>query len=185
VTGFRETLEGDARLVRRLAGLTGHYRAEAKKTLAVGGERVRNTAIAGIKGPPKTGRLYTHRFPYVFGQENPPASHARAPHRASAQGEYPAADTGNLMGSIHAEVEDLSGVDFAAAQLSFDFGDALAAGQRLAAVIAADAAYAAPLEYKPPEKGGRPFLRRSLTDSADAISDLFHALKRFDPSGIA
>jgi phage gpG-like protein len=50
------------------------------------------TARAGIRKPPKTGRVYT-----INGRT----------HRASAQGQYPANFTGDLQKSVHFEENDL------------------------------------------------------------------------------
>ncbi|MBI1188315.1 MAG: hypothetical protein GC206_13455 [Alphaproteobacteria bacterium] len=91
---------------------------------------------------------------------------ARTPHQASAPGEYPAADTGNLARSIYAaermEVED--SIDEHAPETSKGLGEG-----NISAWIEAEAEYAAPLEYKEPERGGRPFLRRALSETAEAI----------------
>lgn len=171
----------DARLIRRLKALPLALRAEARGKLERAGEKVRNRMVEGIKNGPKTGRLYTHRFPYVFGQENPPASHRRPPHRASAQDEYPAADTGNLMRSIHLEIEGAPEID-GAAQLALDLGEFWEG--RLAAAIGVAADYAAPLEFKPPEKGGRPFARRALAESEDDVAAEFATWRGFDPGSV-
>lgn len=129
----------------------------AKQSAAI----VTNAAKEGIRRGPKTGRVYTARFPYVFGNEaRAPASAMLAkPHQASAQGEYPAANTGNLMRSVHDT-------------------DAVVENDRATSTVRAEAAYAAALEFKPEEKGGRPFLRRATFESQSAILDLVERMVR-------
>lgn len=68
-------------------------------------------------------------------------------HRASAPDEYPAADTGILASSIHHRVDPL----------------------KLEGVVEASAKYALPLELKPPERGGRPFLSRAYEENVGKV----------------
>lgn len=135
--------------------------------LVKGADAVRNRAIEGINSPPKTGRVYTHRF-WTDDQGRVRRGEARTPHQASAPGEYPAADTGNLARSIYAaeRIDVESSIDEAAAETQKGVGDG-----NISAWIEADAEYAAPLEYKEPERGGRPFLRRALSELAEQIHE--------------
>lgn len=146
---LRETFEKNADQARR----------PLFEGLREGAHLVVRTAKDGIRKGPKTGRVYTHRFPSVFvGGPRRAQDRRGQPHRASAPREYPAADTGNLMRSIHDEHEKPV--------------DAAEAGDGFTIEVAAEAEYAVPLELKPPEKGGRPFLRRALWESRGAIVTL-------------
>lgn len=121
------------------------------------GESVANRAIEGINNGPKTGRIYTHRFyTDAQGRVRPLPNVTRPPHQASAQGEYPAADTGILAGSIFYDQEE--DVRFSAESLD-----------EIISNVFAEAEYAAPLEFKPEGRGGRPFLRRAAGELADQI----------------
>lgn len=102
----------------------GVRKAIMRGLLTVAGE-VRNDAIDSIMDGEKTGRIYTRR-----GVE----------HQASAPGEPPASDIGNLANSITLEPE-------------------LA---RLAVVVRAGADYAAALEYGTQKMEPRPFMRPAL-----------------------
>lgn len=173
--GFRVSLQGEAELIAKLSRLEGIAHQGALKAVRESVERVRTRAVEGIANGPKTGAVYTQlfatsQFGGVF------AYGSRPPHQASAPGEYPAADTGNLMRSIWAEVEEglaLALADAGEAVLTID--EHIGASSQIHGTIGADADYAAPLEYKPPERGGRPFLRRALAESGAEIHDLFLA----------
>lgn len=177
--GFRISLEGDERLVAKLAEIGPLARSLALDATRQGVELVKNRMIEGIADPAKTGRLYTQRFAtssnggvFAYG--------SRPPHRASARGEYPASDTGNLIRSIWAEVEDdLAGLDLdpTDVQLSLGLDDMIAATNTINGMIGADAEYAAPLEFKPPERGGRPFAGRALAESRDDIFAIFLGMR--------
>lgn len=173
--GFRVSLEGDADLIAKLSRLEGIAYQGALKATREAVERVRTRAVEGIANGPKTGRVYTQRVAtgpnggiFFYG--------SRPPHQASAPGEYPAADTGNLMRSIFAEVEE--GLAIAAGNAGeavLNLNDAVEASGQIQGTVGADADYAAPLEYKPDDRGGRPFLRRALAETRDEIHDLFIA----------
>jgi len=64
---------------------------------------VRKTVVEGIQGPPKTGRTYTRRT---------------VTHKASAPGEYPATDTGNLVSKISMIVQPFLGEVTSSAEYS-------------------------------------------------------------------
>jgi hypothetical protein len=154
--GFRINVLGIDHLRETFEKNADRARQPLFEGLREGAHLVVRTAKDGIRKGPKTGRVYTHRFPSVFaGGARRPQDRRGRPHQASAPGEYPAADTGNLMRSIHDEHEKPA--------------EAAEAGDAYVIEVAADAEYAAPLELKPPEKGGRPFLRRALWESEDAI----------------
>jgi hypothetical protein len=178
--GIRIELDGDERLIAKLRELNGLARSLALDATRQSVDVVKNRMIEGIASPPKMGRIYRGRFPYVFGQEFIPPEYRRPPHQASAEGEYPASDTGNLIRSIWAEVEDeLAGLaaDSLDTQLSFNLNDLVAAENTINGLIGADAEYAAPLEYKPPERGGRPFATRALSESRDDIYAIFLGMR--------
>jgi len=173
--GIHISLDGDAALIAKLAALPGLARGLAVDCTEQSVEAVKNRMIDGISSPPKTGRVYTTYFATsAFGGVFPWGS--RPAHQASAQGEYPASDTGNLIRSIWAEVEQgLSGLasDDLDTQLSFNLNELMDDAGRIRGVIGVDADYAAPLEYKPPERGGRPFATRALAESRDQIYAIF------------
>lgn len=149
---LRIDLEGDERLIRQLLRLQGLARREARGALNQALGLVRDRAIEGLNTGPKTGRVYKR---------------GGRVHRASARGEYPASDTGNLARSISTELDQ-----------SFEAGAELDAGEgALVGQVLADAQYAAPLEYKPQGSGGRPFLRRAMDESRDAIQGIFRSLR--------
>lgn len=172
MAGMRITLEGADGLIAKLAALDDVAHQRGKRATQRSTDVVVERIKEGITSPPKTGRIYTQRFAtsrhggvFAYG--------SRTPHQASAAGEYPASDTGTLLGSIWGEVEDR----LAALDLHGDFNLSLdsmiEAGDKISGVMGADAEYAAPLEYKPPGRGGRPFMRRGLTESGDDIKDIF------------
>jgi len=91
------------------------------------GKLLKKVTQDGIKKGPKTGRWYASR------RKN------GGRHRASATGEYPANDTGELRRSIGFKVEGT---------------------RRL--IFGADTDYALPLHDKHPKGGGRPFLTKTV-----------------------
>lgn len=175
--GFRISLENDERLIAKLANLTAIAQREALARTADAVEVVRSRAVEGIAKGPKTGRIYTQRVArgpnggiFFYG--------SRPPHQASAPSEYPAADTGTLMGSIWADVE--AGMDRALGEAGgavLSLNALVDAEMRISGLVGADAEYAAPLEYKPTERGGRPFLRRSLAESQADIHRIFLGMR--------
>lgn len=107
---------------------------EARRLLRLGlwgaAQIIRRAIVDGIRKGPKSGRIYKRGKGIV--------------HRASAEGEYPAADTGKLMKSVQQVRVNDHTVD-----------------------VESDAAYAMPLEYKPPERGGRPFISRGFAEKVE------------------
>jgi hypothetical protein len=69
-------------------------------------------------------------------------------HIASRAGEYPATDLGTLQQSLGAEKD-------------FD-----------AVYITSSAKYAVQLEFRPPQRGGRPFITRGIIERQDRIGDV-------------
>lgn len=146
----RVEFEGFDALISEFRGAGSRAREPLFGAMRDGAPRIVNRAKRGIAKGPKTGKIYTQRFAtsksgHVF------AYGSRPPHQASAPGEYPAADTGRLMGSIH----DPQEVFVSATQVAID--------------IDVNAEYAAPLEFKPAERGGRPFMGRAADEEAPAI----------------
>lgn len=141
-------IEGAAEAARQLGNTGERARVALVKGLFASAMIVRNAAVKGIAKGPKTGRVYTR---------------GKVMHRASASGEYPAGDTGNLARSIHHMVDPI----------------------KLEGRVEASAKYAVPLEYKAPSRGGRPFLGRAYTENVERIqltiqAALFEALAAAD-----
>ncbi len=100
--------------------------------LVRGTEAVRDDAVSRINNPPKTGRIYHRRG---------------VAHQASAPGESPAADLGNLARNVQ------TSVDPAALTGNVNFGSKYAAG----------------LEFGTPKIAPRPFARPALAAKRDEI----------------
>ena len=109
-----------------LEGLAGVVREQAAQVVRKTAEEIATEARASMRGP-KSGRLY-------------------GGHRASAPGEAPAIQTGELVTSVQAEM----------------------IGEQ-EAVVGADTEYAAMLEYGTTEMAARPF----LTPAAEKARPLF------------
>lgn len=133
---MRVRIEGFDALERDLTARSQAARDAVFKGVRNGGQAIENRAKVGIAKGPKTGKLYYRG--------------RKKPHQASAPGQYPAADTGNLMRSIRHYV-------------------ARETDTALTVILQAAAKYAKPLEYKPPERGGRPFLRRAAQEERASI----------------
>lgn len=110
-----------SRLERRLRALPGRYRDEIGREIAVSLVELDAHAKTSIQGGGRSGRLYRRRS---------------IVHQASAPGEYPKTDTGQLVASLFFRM--------ASDKLSGFFGSMLG--------------YARHLELKAAEKGGRPWL---------------------------
>lgn len=109
-------------------------RAAAKRGLVASGLLVQNEMKRRILKGPKTGKEYRRRS---------------ITHRASADGEAPANDTGTLVRSIASSVPD----------------------ERLAIEVSAGADYARHLEFGTRHMGSRPFMRVSADAMREKISD--------------
>lgn len=126
-------VEGAEDVARQIGQRGADARVALVKGLFAAAMIVRNAAVKGIQKGPKSGKVYRRKS---------------VKHRASAPGEFPASDTGNLARSIHHLVDP-----------------ALLEGR-----VEASAKYAIPLEYKPPERGGRPFLTRAYDENVEAMT---------------
>lgn len=109
-------------------------RKAAMRGIIRGTEEIRNEAISLILNTPKTGRVYRHR-----GVE----------HQASAPGEAPASDTGDLVNSI---------------ETRYDFN-------KLSGVVVATSKHAPPLEYGTRNMEPRPFMRPALANKRQMAVD--------------
>jgi HK97 gp10 family phage protein len=101
-------------------------------------EVVREEAIRLIKEGPKTGRLYRRRS---------------VTHQASAPGEPPASDTGNLVRGITVEIDS----------------------QKLTARVASTAEYASALEFGTPKMEPRPYMRVALENKRKEVAEILQA----------
>lgn len=101
---------------------------------------------AKVLEPPKTGRLYKRAKTVV--------------HQASAPGEAPASDTGNLVGNITQDVDESA----------------------LEARISAQTPYAAALEFGTKKMEPRPFMRPALVESEkDVVDAVRDAIRKVRP----
>lgn len=169
--GFNLTIEGIDETIEELERNLG----EPAIDLFMGAHRdfvehIENRAKEGIASGPKTGRVYTTRF-FTRGRGPTRTLHSygsRPPHQASARGQYPASDTGNLMRTIYSDVYDelaTAQLGPADVQMSLNLSDLVEAEGQIRGEVGCDAEYAVPLEYKDPSEGGRPFLRRAAAES--------------------
>jgi len=92
IEGLDETLKAFARL-----GAAGNR--EGAKAVAATAQKVRTHAIKSVQRGTKSGLVYTRA----------PGQNLSPTHQASAPGQSPAKDTGDLVSSIKAESKDLSG----------------------------------------------------------------------------
>jgi len=126
------TVRNLARLKRRLAAIPSEGRAAIGQALAVSVVELDAYAKEKIQGGGRSGRIYRRRG---------------VSHQASAPGEFPKTDRGQLVASLFFRV--------AADKLSAWFGTMLA--------------YAKYLELKASQKGGRPWLRPTWNAKRDGI----------------
>ena len=110
------------------------FRQACMRGLVIGGHLVRNEMLRLILKTSKTGRVYRRR-----GVE----------HQASAAGEPPASDIGNLVQSIGPPTPD--------------------SGNKLSVSIAISAKHAAMLEYGTTKMAARPFARPALMNMKDQV----------------
>lgn len=121
--------------------------AEVRRTLQRGALRIENTATEKIINPPKTGRIYPSR-----GRKG-------AKHQASAPGEPPAADTGELHTSITSPDTSTEGL------IRFEPG--------------ANTPYAEALEFGTSKMEPRPFMGPSFDENIGVIrADVRRAVNR-------
>ncbi len=100
---------------------------------------VKKEVVEGIQGPPKSGRTYQR---------------GSVTHQASAPGEYPATDLGELANGITTEVSGLPGGD-------------------IVGKIISSAKYSKALEYGTRTMQPRPFMAPSLKKSRRKINNIF------------
>lgn len=138
----------DAALVRELQRAPERSKKLFRIALWKAAQLIRRFIVDGIRKPPKTGRWYKRG--------------KSVKHRASAKGEWPAADTGNLMRGIQ-QNRAQEGADEAVD-------------------IVSTAAQSAALEYKPPERGGRPFMSRGFDAKVEEATEVVkHELQNIFP----
>lgn len=169
-------LEGEESAIKSLLNINEIARREMEAATRDSTAHVHERIAEEILDPSKkTGRIYTHR--YARGRNGGifPTERRSKPHQASARGQYPASDTGNLVRQLWDEVDaGLAGLDGdMSAQLSMSLEDQIEEASRFVGSVGCDASYAKPLEYKDPGNGGRPFMRRGLMESEDFIWNRF------------
>lgn len=92
VTGVEET-------IRALQSFGDSGKFQTKRAIVGMAEKVRGDAIKSIHRGPKTGTVYVRGSGRNLSKR----------HRASAPGEAPATDTGNLVGTVFTKVEETQG----------------------------------------------------------------------------
>ena len=141
-------VRGRRELVEKLGKISAATVQEVRRALLRGGLRVENRAVQGIIDPPKTGRIYRSR------------GNKKKMHQASAPGQFPAADTGELhTGITHAEASAPQGV--------------------IRVEVGANAPYALALELGTSKMAPRPFMAPALSENTPAIrNDIAAAVRR-------
>jgi len=114
------TIDGADKAIKALTELGEIGRRYAEMAVRDTAERLRTDAISSIQSSAKSGIVY----------ERGPDSNLSATHQASAPGEAPANDTGNLVGSIRADHIGLVSDVTAAAEYAewLEFGTMLESG---------------------------------------------------------
>jgi HK97 gp10 family phage protein len=102
IVQIKVELAGLQSAIKDLGAVTGRVRAATELALTNAAEETRNNAVGGIMSGPKTGNVYTHRF-WTDAQGRLRRGEERVPHQASAPGQYPANDEGNLAASVTIE----------------------------------------------------------------------------------
>jgi HK97 gp10 family phage protein len=138
MSALRSKVIGEKSLSRALTQKAKRYKTAAHEGLTAWAMLVRNHAVKAVQKGPKSGRLYVR---------------GNVKHQASAPGQAPATDTGNLAGSIAWNVE----------------------ASTLTADIFAGAAYAVPLELGTVKMAARPFLGPALDETAERGLKIFNA----------
>lgn len=132
-------VKGVANVQRRLATRGLAMQAATQLALEEAGTAVQTEAQRLVMDPPKTGRVYEKYDP-------------RRTHQASAPGEAPATDTGNLAAGIILDKTDAS---------------------KGRVTIASTAPYSRHLEFGTSKMEPRPFLRRALWSMRDTVQRIF------------
>lgn len=115
--------------------VTEAVQAAMRRALDQSGEEMRNEAIRLIESPPKTGRIYERRG---------------VSHQASAPGEPPASDTGQLVNSITIKTDPNS--------LTVQIGTSVEYGQFL--------------EFGTQRMAARPFLRPAMDNMSARVNEI-------------
>jgi len=116
------------------------YEKEGRAAVAYGVNTIRNFAIEGITSGNKSGATYTRRG---------------VQHRASAAGEYPASDTGNLVSNIYIELD----------------------ADGLGGQVESRAQYSSYLEFGTSKMAERPFMFPSAERARPLIRQRFRRMK--------
>lgn len=122
------TIKGQQNVLNNLSQFSSKMHKELSQQVADTADDVRNNAIKSMAREEKTGTLYTNRGANL------------GDHQASAAGEAPASDTGNLVGSINIKVQ----------------------GVRLRAFVFTPVEYGLYLEFGTAAIAPRPWLRPAL-----------------------
>lgn len=138
MSGLRSRVIGKRELERALVRKAKQYEQATKAGLSAWAQLVRNHAVQAVQKGPKTGEVYVR---------------GKVKHQASAPGQAPATDTGNLAGSIGWNVD----------------------AQTLTADVFASAAYAVHLELGTRHIKPRPFMVPALDATADKGLAIFKA----------
>ena len=137
-----------------MSGIALKWRAEPGKSYAGLEEKIAQGAADGLNAI----GLITTNYMKSSLQKGPKSgliyrlSNPTRVHQASAPGEFPATDRGELVRSIGFDTADPK--DFAA-------------GMGIGVVMFASAPHAIPLELKPSSRGGRPFMSRAVNDKKE------------------
>ena len=124
----------------RYKDVSDQYLSQSKRAVFLGCEEIRTIAVNGIKDGIKTGKKYPR---------------GGKTHTASAAGEYPAADLGNLDGNINTNI--------------------LLGG--LVGIVESKAAYSSSLEFGTSRMAARPFMLPSAVRARPFIRKKFRELK--------
>lgn len=152
-----------ARTVRRdsqkLGKIARAQIEEARRALKRGAHAIKNRAVEGIISPPKSGRVYSKGTKGRKGKRGWGTGSRTLIHRASAPGEFPAADTGELHTSITSADQSREGL------IRYE--------------VAANTPYAEALEFGTSKMEPRPFMGPSFDENIGAIrADIRNALRR-------
>ena len=92
------------RLINNIPVVTAKLQREAKRLVRDTGARIKQTAIDSIEEGDKSGRIYLKGKAPKMGKRGKKLKDRRKEHIASAPGEPPATDSGQLVGSIDYEM---------------------------------------------------------------------------------
>lgn len=138
MSALRSKVIGRRGLEQALVKKARQYENATQAGLTAWAQLVRNHAVQAVQKGPKSGRTYVR---------------GKVKHQASAPGQAPATDTGNLAGSIGWNVD----------------------ASTLTADVFAGASYAVPLELGTRHMRPRPFLGPALDETAERGLKIFKA----------